>query len=291
MELKNSGNFVKKVFSSAVVIILPENIWDPIQEIRKVHDKAFLRWMPHINIVYPFYETSYFASKSKEIHEALKSLNPFKVTLSQFGYFTHKDSCTLWLRPDTEHQEIYQIQKILEPLFPELNDYSSDLTAFTPHISVGQFAKNEIEQAINLFQSQWKPLEFMVSEVYLISRQDNDSPFKRNICIPFGGVPLKVLEEPEAFKLKTNSSSDKTKMVFVGNIPFKSTENDVKQLLIQNSLRCVSVNILQGPKGPRGFGFAEFASKEDVSRALAMDNQLNLGGRNLTIRPPSQSST
>lgn len=40
--------------------------------------------------VYPFYETSYFASKSKEIHEALKSLNPFKVTLSQFGYFTHK---------------------------------------------------------------------------------------------------------------------------------------------------------------------------------------------------------
>lgn len=43
-----------KEFKSSLCIIPPAEFWDPIQEIRRVHDSGFLRWPPHINLLYPF---------------------------------------------------------------------------------------------------------------------------------------------------------------------------------------------------------------------------------------------
>lgn len=40
----------QKVVTSAVVVVPPQSLWPQIQEIRKVHDKAFGRWPPHINL-------------------------------------------------------------------------------------------------------------------------------------------------------------------------------------------------------------------------------------------------
>ena len=40
--------------TSAVVICPPSSQWGPIQEIRSFNDKSYARWMPHINLLYPF---------------------------------------------------------------------------------------------------------------------------------------------------------------------------------------------------------------------------------------------
>ncbi len=45
---------MKKVVRSAVVVIPPVELWGDIQDIRKDNDKAYERWMPHINM-YVFY--------------------------------------------------------------------------------------------------------------------------------------------------------------------------------------------------------------------------------------------
>ncbi len=39
---------------SAVVIIPPEELCAGIQKLRAAHDKAYARWMPHINLMWPF---------------------------------------------------------------------------------------------------------------------------------------------------------------------------------------------------------------------------------------------
>ena len=44
----------KKTHKTAVVIIPPEDVWDPIQKIREKYDRQFRRWMPHITLIYPF---------------------------------------------------------------------------------------------------------------------------------------------------------------------------------------------------------------------------------------------
>jgi hypothetical protein len=42
---------MSKVFTSAVVIIPPEELWIPIQKIRKKYDRQINRWMPHITLL------------------------------------------------------------------------------------------------------------------------------------------------------------------------------------------------------------------------------------------------
>jgi hypothetical protein len=70
-----------KVHRSAICIIPPKNIWSQIQTIRAVHDKSYIRWMPHINLIYPFYEDlgSTFEKAGQSAAEALKHIRPFKV--------------------------------------------------------------------------------------------------------------------------------------------------------------------------------------------------------------------
>jgi len=97
----NSTQF-KKVVQSAIIIMPPEAVWEPIQEIRKLYDKSYKRWMPHVNMVYPFVSGENFVDVVDQVKSAVTTLSPFKVTLGKFGYFTHKSDTTMWLNPECE---------------------------------------------------------------------------------------------------------------------------------------------------------------------------------------------
>jgi len=43
-----------KTYTTAVVLIPPEDVWEPIQKLRRVYDRHFDRWMPHLTLLYPF---------------------------------------------------------------------------------------------------------------------------------------------------------------------------------------------------------------------------------------------
>ena len=44
----------QKTHKTAVVVIPPDDLWAPIQALRKQYDRHFRRWMPHITLLYPF---------------------------------------------------------------------------------------------------------------------------------------------------------------------------------------------------------------------------------------------
>jgi hypothetical protein len=51
MSMRPRSSFApRKYFTSALTIIPPKQYWAPIQAIREKHDRAFNRWMPHINM-------------------------------------------------------------------------------------------------------------------------------------------------------------------------------------------------------------------------------------------------
>ena len=43
-----------KTHHTAVVAMPPPEVWEPIQAIRRQHDRNVHRWMPHITLLYPF---------------------------------------------------------------------------------------------------------------------------------------------------------------------------------------------------------------------------------------------
>lgn len=152
----------EKVVTSAIVVAPPEELWDPIQAIRSVHDKgasycqypvrvftrtsssvishslfrvwggykphsdrfsflffilcflhtvspvqlfnylAFHRWMPHVNLIYPFVPAAQFVSQIAPLTTSLSFLAPFTLKFVEFGSFDHGRSNTIYLRPECD---------------------------------------------------------------------------------------------------------------------------------------------------------------------------------------------
>ncbi len=72
--------------------------------------------------------------------------------------------------------------------------------------------------------------------------------------------------------------------LFVGNLPFTATENDLQDFFAQAGV-VVAVNIMQdrATGRSRGFAFVEMGSQEDATKAISMFHQKEFQGRSLTV--------
>ena len=72
--------------------------------------------------------------------------------------------------------------------------------------------------------------------------------------------------------------------LFVGNLPFTTTENDLQDYFAQAG-PVIAVNIMQdrATGRSRGFAFVEMGSPDDASKAISMFHQKDFQGRALTV--------
>ena len=72
--------------------------------------------------------------------------------------------------------------------------------------------------------------------------------------------------------------------LFVGNIPYDTTENDLQDHFSQAGA-VVSVNILQDRTTgrSRGFGFVEMSTQDEANKAITLLNKADFQGRALTV--------
>ena len=90
-----------KTHKTAIVAIPPKDVREPIQAIRRLHDRKIRRWMPHVTLIYPFYVESEFEAVASELTPACRNLRPIEVTLTTFQTFGHgKGHFTVWLKPE-----------------------------------------------------------------------------------------------------------------------------------------------------------------------------------------------
>lgn len=72
--------------------------------------------------------------------------------------------------------------------------------------------------------------------------------------------------------------------LYVGNLPFETTEGDLQSLFSQAGM-VETVNVIRDRDSgrPRGFAFVEMANATDAQSAIAQLNEKPFGGRNLTV--------
>jgi RNA recognition motif-containing protein len=72
--------------------------------------------------------------------------------------------------------------------------------------------------------------------------------------------------------------------LFVGNLPFTTTENDLQDHFAQAGA-VMAVNVMQdrATGRSRGFAFVEMASQEEANKAISMFHQQDFQGRALTV--------
>lgn len=178
-KLKNNAiellRSVAPIYQSAIVIIPPKELWEKIQPIRKLYDKKVDRWMPHITLIYGFLPVEHFALAAQVISQTLKELSPFKVTLTKYGTFSHRNNSTAWLEPVSEPANaLHKLQSLLAKIFPQCDEQSKKSNGFTPHLSVGQF--DSPATAMKKLPT-WQEVDFLVDRVAVIHRQGNQ-PFE-----------------------------------------------------------------------------------------------------------------
>lgn len=81
------------------------------------------------------------------------------------------------------------------------------------------------------------------------------------------------------------------KKLYVGNLPFQATEEQVTTLFSQTGVTAANVTLVRDRFSgqPRGFGFVEVNSDEEAERAIQGLNGHDFMGRNIVVneaRPP-----
>jgi 2'-5' RNA ligase len=173
---------------TALVLIPPESAWEPIQAIRRTHDRQVRRWMPHITLLYPFLPRSRFDELEPSLRRACEDTEPFEIELREFRHFRHgPQGFTLWLSPEPG-ECLGALHARLLAAVPECDDTTRFPAGFTPHLSVGQVRGADRSALLETeLQETWTPLSFEATEVCLVWRREPpDDVFRVDRRIPLG---------------------------------------------------------------------------------------------------------
>jgi RNA recognition motif-containing protein len=74
------------------------------------------------------------------------------------------------------------------------------------------------------------------------------------------------------------------KKLYVGGLPYSTTEDQLREAFEQAGAVSSAIVIMDKMTGrSKGFGFVEFASDDDATKAIDMWNGKDFGGRSLTV--------
>lgn len=133
-----------KAHTSALAVVPPESAWAAAQEVRARHDRAFERWPPHINLLYPFVREEELRGVPERLARALARVPPFRIRLGAARTFQHKGSSTVWLEPvDDPPGSLQRLHAALLEAVPQCSERGG---AFTPHLTVAKCASADAER-------------------------------------------------------------------------------------------------------------------------------------------------
>jgi 2'-5' RNA ligase len=198
---------------TALCLIPPENVWEQIQSIRSIHDKAYPRWMPHINLIYPFVPESEFGKIKSQLEIILNQRKPFEIEFDETSiqYFKQKgNECTFHLRPKIT-KDVVELQQIIQNL---LSNYVTNTRPFEAHLTLGQTTTARISDILIEMKAKWKSIKFTIDRICMISREnDSDDLFSIKNHILLVGLKednnesYSPIESPVEQKISTILSS------------------------------------------------------------------------------------
>ncbi len=75
-----------------------------------------------------------------------------------------------------------------------------------------------------------------------------------------------------------------TKKLYVGNLPYETTEDQLRELFSQaGQVESVNIIINKFSGRSKGFAFVEMSSEEEAQKAIKMFNEYQLGGRAIIV--------
>jgi RNA 2',3'-cyclic 3'-phosphodiesterase len=212
---------------TAMCLLPPEKYWQEIQSIRSIHDKAYRRWMPHINLIYPFFPEADFDQIRERLEVIFQNMSPFVIEFdaSSVNYFKQKgQECTFHLRP----KETQRIAELHDILMNELFKDKMNSTPFEAHLTLGQTTKSRISDIMIEMKAKWSPIKFTIDrismisrgndpndqftvkkQIFLLARQEKDVTDVPHVNIP---VEMPAVDESSSMNIPLHSSINPSNM-------------------------------------------------------------------------------
>lgn len=171
--------------TTALTLIVPEQFHERINNIRTKYDRAYPRWMPHVNYIFPFVPAEQFEDVKSRLTEALSSVSKFTLELTELGNFKQKGNVTFHLRPKSQEG----VERVFNAIRAALPEVPVKHPTFQAHMTLGQCKGKDFKKTKSEVETEVDPssIVFEVDCVYIIQRSKEDkTPFEIVHRIPLG---------------------------------------------------------------------------------------------------------
>ena len=203
-------------YDTALCLVPPQHLWPSIDRLRMLYDKAYEKWPPHVNLVYPFVVPESLSSAMQSILSNVKDWNQERgdsklhVRLDEAGVFNHRHGNTIFISDgdSTRASDLSELRRrILEVLGQSTGHYQM-------HMTIGQSEdKNSAPHKFLLNKASLLPaVEWDVDVLHILVRErmqiDGNATSQMKVwgTIDLRNLAITQMKEPVAFREGGDSS-------------------------------------------------------------------------------------